>query len=103
MGLSMDMPDAKSIPEGKITQMLSYCWFGAYLFWLFATGAQNILRAFAVNDFPSDPEQIFLTSWGEWWPTDVYALALDKGLQKKWCLSREEIEKAEGLAGEVWI
>ncbi|PYI01875.1 short-chain dehydrogenase/reductase [Aspergillus sclerotiicarbonarius CBS 121057] len=75
MGLTMDMPDAKTIPEG----------------------AQNLLRAFSVNDFPSDPEQIFLTSWGEWWPKDVYAMALDVGLQKKWCLSREEIEKAEGL------
>ncbi|KAE8393809.1 hypothetical protein BDV23DRAFT_180258 [Aspergillus alliaceus] len=76
MGLSMDMPDAKTIPEG----------------------ARNLLRAFTVNDFPSDSEQIFLTSWGEWWPKDVYPLALDKELQRKWCLTREEIEKAEGLA-----
>ncbi|OJJ69044.1 hypothetical protein ASPBRDRAFT_32780 [Aspergillus brasiliensis CBS 101740] len=76
MGLTMNMTDAKTIPEG----------------------AQNLLRAFFVTDFPSDPEQIFLTSWGEWWPKDVYALALDADLQKKWCLSREEIEKAEGLA-----
>ncbi|KAF7597018.1 hypothetical protein BBP40_011384 [Aspergillus hancockii] len=75
MGLSMDMPDAKSIPEG----------------------AQNLLRAFDASDFPSDPEQIFLTSWGEWWPKDVYSMALDTELQKKWCLSREEIEEAEGL------
>ncbi|PYH95512.1 NAD(P)-binding protein [Aspergillus ellipticus CBS 707.79] len=75
MGLTMDMPDAKSVIEG----------------------AQNLLRAFSVNDFPSDPEQIFLTSWGEWWPKDVYAMALDTNLQTKWCLSRAEIEKAEGL------
>lgn len=47
-----------------------------------------------------DPEQIFLTSWGEWWPKDVYAMSLDTALQNKWCLGREEIEKAEGLAGE---
>ncbi|KNG80864.1 short-chain dehydrogenase/reductase [Aspergillus nomiae NRRL 13137] len=60
LGLSMDMPDAKTIPEG----------------------AQNLLRAFAATDLPSDPEQIFLTSWGEWWPKDVYALALDEKLQK---------------------
>ncbi|GAT29576.1 short-chain dehydrogenases/reductase [Aspergillus luchuensis] len=76
MGLTMDMPDAKTIPEG----------------------AQNLLRAFFINDFPADPEQIFLTSWGEWWPKDVYALALDADLQKKWCLSREEIEKTESIA-----
>ncbi|XRM44785.1 hypothetical protein ABZX51_007896 [Aspergillus tubingensis] len=76
MGLTMDMPDAKTIPEG----------------------AQNLLRAFFINEFPADPEQIFLTSWGEWWPKDVYALALDAGLQKKWCLSREEIEKTESIA-----
>ena len=41
----MDMPDAKTVPEG----------------------AQNILRAVEITDFPEDPEQIFLTSWGEWW------------------------------------
>ncbi|KAJ5081817.1 hypothetical protein NUU61_010081 [Penicillium alfredii] len=76
MGLSMDMPDAKAIPEG----------------------AQNLLRAWSINDFPADREQIFLTSWGEWWPKDVYGLSLDPNLQAKWCLSREEIEKAEGLA-----
>ncbi|KAJ5167140.1 uncharacterized protein N7482_005921 [Penicillium canariense] len=78
MGLSMNMPDAKTIPEG----------------------AQNILRAFTRNDIPADPEQIFLTSWGEWWPKDVYAMSLDTSLQNRWCLSREEIEKAEGLAGD---
>ncbi|GAB1208170.1 hypothetical protein APSETT445_006911 [Aspergillus pseudonomiae] len=76
LGLSMDMPDAKTIPEG----------------------AQNLLRAFTATDLPSDPEQIFLTSWGEWWPKDVYALALDEKLQRKWCLTKEEIEKAEWCA-----
>ncbi|KAJ1711520.1 short-chain dehydrogenases/reductase [Aspergillus flavus] len=76
LGLSMDMPDAKTIPEG----------------------AQNLLRAFTATDLPSDPEQLFLTSWGEWWPKDVYSLALDQKLQRKWCLTKEEIEKAEGLA-----
>ncbi|KAI9930833.1 hypothetical protein ASPWEDRAFT_154019 [Aspergillus wentii DTO 134E9] len=79
MGLTMDMADAKTIPEG----------------------AQNLLRAFAATDLPSDPEQLFLTSWGEWWPKDVYALALDQGLQKKWCLGREQIEKDGGLAAQV--
>ncbi|OGM46559.1 short-chain dehydrogenase/reductase [Aspergillus bombycis] len=76
LGLSMDMPDAKTIPEG----------------------AQNLLRAFTATDLPPDPEQIFLTSWGEWWPKDVYALALDEKLQREWCLTREEIETAEWFA-----
>ena len=62
-----------------------------------STGAQNLLRAFTAQDIPSDPEQIFLTSWGEWWSKDVYALSLDPKLQDKWCLGRKEIEKAEGL------
>ena len=55
MTFSMDMPDAKTVPEG----------------------AQNILRAIEVkrSDFPKDPEQIFLTSWGEWWGKDVYGLS----------------------------
>ncbi|KAJ5947687.1 short-chain dehydrogenases/reductase [Penicillium verhagenii] len=76
LGLSMSMPDAKTVPEG----------------------AQNLLRAFTVSDIPTDPEQIFLTSWGEWWPTDVYALSLDTKLQDKWCISLEEIESEEGLS-----
>ncbi|KAA8647758.1 hypothetical protein EYZ11_000172 [Aspergillus tanneri] len=75
MGVSMDMPDAKTIPEG----------------------AENLLRAFTATDLPADPEQIFLTSWGEWWPKDVYALSLDRQLQDKWCLGKAEIEKAERL------
>lgn len=65
-----------------------------------ALGAQNLLRAFSTTDFPSDPEQIFLTSWGEWWPKDVYGLSLDPALQSKWCLSREEIEKSAGLSAQ---
>ncbi|KAJ5467982.1 hypothetical protein N7475_005734 [Penicillium sp. IBT 31633x] len=71
--LTMDMPDAKTVPEG----------------------AENILRAVFVEDLPADPEQIFLTSWGEWWPKDVYAMSLDRALQDKWCLSKEEIENSE--------
>ncbi|KAH8668530.1 hypothetical protein BX600DRAFT_510622 [Xylariales sp. PMI_506] len=73
--LSMDMPDAKPVEEG----------------------ARSLLRAFTRDDLPADPEQIFLTSWGEWWPKDVYGLSLDKDLQDKWCLSQEEIEKEENL------
>ncbi|KAF7521673.1 hypothetical protein PCG10_008126 [Penicillium crustosum] len=78
LGLSMDMPDAKTVPEG----------------------AQNILRAVTVDNLPADPEQIFLTSWGEWWPKDVYALSLDPALQDKWCLSKEDIEKSEPVFKE---
>lgn len=74
--LSMAMPDAKTVPEG----------------------AQSILRAFTRTDFPADPEQIFLTSWGEWWPKSVYERTLDKKLQDKWCPSKEKIEEEEGLA-----
>ena len=60
-------------------------------------GGANINAALFRDDFPEDPEQIFLTSWGEWWPKDVYADALDQELQNKWCLSKEEIEKQEGV------
>lgn len=73
--LTMDMPDAKTVPEG----------------------AQSILRAFTRDDFPADPEQIFLTSWGEWWGKDVYENSLDKALQDKWCPSQESIERDEGI------
>lgn len=59
-------------------------------------GAQSILRAFYRDDFPGDPDQIFLTSWGEWWPTDLIEKSLDKGLQDKWCPSKEDIEKETG-------
>ncbi|KAI1764320.1 NAD(P)-binding protein [Hypoxylon sp. FL1150] len=76
MTLPVNHPDAKSIPEG----------------------AQSIFRAFTRDDFPQDPDQIFLTSWGEWWSKDVYKLSLDKNLQDKWCPSKDEIEKEEGLA-----
>ncbi|KAJ5280401.1 hypothetical protein N7478_005773 [Penicillium angulare] len=76
LGLSMNMPDAKTVPEG----------------------AQNLLRAFTVQDFPADPQQIFLTSWGEWWSLDAIALSLDTDLQDKWCPGKEEIEKQARLS-----
>ncbi|KUI56278.1 Retinol dehydrogenase 13 [Cytospora mali] len=75
MPMNASMPDAKSVPEG----------------------AQSILRAFTRSDFPSDPDQIFLTSWGEWWGKDVYEKTLDKKLQDKWCPSKEDIEQTEGI------
>ncbi|KAJ4420320.1 hypothetical protein N0V82_004419 [Gnomoniopsis sp. IMI 355080] len=75
IGLSMSMPDAKTVPEG----------------------AQSILRAFTRDDFPSDPDQIFLTSWGEWWSRETIEKSLDKALQDKWSPSQAEIEKDEGI------
>jgi hypothetical protein len=36
-----------------------------------------------------------LTSWGEWWPKDVYKLSLSKTLQDKWSPSQEQIEEEE--------
>ncbi|KAK0632491.1 hypothetical protein B0T14DRAFT_415283 [Immersiella caudata] len=75
MDLPKTMPDAKSVPEG----------------------AASILAAFTRNDLPEDPEQLFLTSWGEWWTKDVYQKTLDRALQERWCPAKEEIEKEEGL------
>ena len=59
-------------------------------------GGENILRAFT-QELPEDPEQVLLTSWGEWWPKDVYELSLAKPLQDKWCPSKEEIERDERI------
>ncbi|KAI1819226.1 hypothetical protein F4861DRAFT_157931 [Xylaria intraflava] len=75
MKMPLNDPDAKSVPEG----------------------ARSVLRAFTRNDLPDDSEQIFLTSWGEFWPKDVYGLTLDKSLQEKWSPSQETIEKEEGV------
>ena len=55
------------------------------------------MRAFTAQNLPGDPQQIFLTSWGEWWAKDVYSLSLDERLQDKWSPSREDIEREEGL------
>ncbi|PKS08602.1 hypothetical protein jhhlp_004988 [Lomentospora prolificans] len=79
-GMNVDIPasamaDAKSVPEG----------------------GENVIRAFFRDDLPEDPEQILLTSWGEWWPKDVYGLTLDKALQDKWSPSKEKIEMEEGV------
>lgn len=56
------------------------------------------MAAFTRSDFPEDPERIFLTSWGEWWPKDVYGLSLDEKLQEKWSPSKEQLEKDENIA-----
>ncbi|KAI0127423.1 hypothetical protein BJ170DRAFT_683266 [Xylariales sp. AK1849] len=90
MKLTLDMPDAKTIEEGESALMPFSRWY--------TRSAQNLLRAFTRDDFPVDPEQIFLTSWGEWWHKDIYATSLDQELQNKWCLSKEDIEKEEGIS-----
>ncbi|KAF7537499.1 hypothetical protein G7054_g3683 [Neopestalotiopsis clavispora] len=71
-----NVPDAKSVQEG----------------------AQSLLNAFDRDDLPSDQNQIFLTSWGEWWPSSVYTPSLDEALQDKWCPSKEDIEKEAGIS-----
>jgi hypothetical protein len=58
-------------------------------------GASSIIRALMIEDFPEDPDQIFLTSWGEWWPKETIGVSLDKALQDKWSPSQEEIEREE--------
>lgn len=95
LGLATNHPDAKTIPEGKLSPRMHHYAMSCtdYL----NLGAANILRALERTDFPEDPEQIFLTSWGEWWPKDVYGNSLDKSLQDKWCPSKEQLEKDEGL------
>jgi hypothetical protein len=50
---------------------------------------------------PADPEVLFYkfeVSGGEWWPKEFYTASLDRKLQDKWCLSKEDIEKEEGLS-----
>jgi NAD(P)-dependent dehydrogenase (short-subunit alcohol dehydrogenase family) len=63
-------------------------------------GATNMLRTFAIpkSEWPKNQDQIFLTSWGEWWGLDVIKASLDKELQDKWSPSKDEIEKGEGIA-----
>ncbi|KAK0740160.1 hypothetical protein B0T18DRAFT_330965 [Schizothecium vesticola] len=80
-GMQMDMP--ANLPDAKPV----------------AEGAASILRAFSREDLPEDPEQIFLTSWGEWWDKEVYGKTLDVALQEKWCPAKEDIEAEEGLDG----
>lgn len=91
----MDMPDAKTVPEGK--KKIGTL---ALLVVLPLIGAENILRAVTAEHIPADPEQIFLTSWGEWWPKSVYETSLDTQLQDKWCPSKEAIEKSEPVFQE---
>lgn len=62
-------------------------------------GAASIIAAFHREDFPEDPDLVFLTSWGEWWGRDVLEKTLDKELQDRWCPGREEIEREFALNG----
>lgn len=61
-------------------------------------GASQILNGLSRSDYPSDPDRIFLTSWGSWLERSGVGNALDKDLQKKWCPSKEELEKEAGIA-----
>lgn len=100
VSVSMSMPDAKSVPEGKpcLGVLLRVCYISdKSLMEPFFTGVQSILRALIRDDFPDDLEQIFLASWGEWWGKDMYERTLDKELQDRWCPSREDIEKEAGI------
>lgn len=67
---------------------------------MYETGAASILQALFRKDFPEDPDRIFLTSWGEWWPASEISVSLDKELQDKWSPSKEEIERDEGVPAE---
>lgn len=91
--LPLDSPDAKTIPEGDHPNP---SWQSHNADW-FCLGAQSIIAAFMRSDFPDDPQQIFLTSWGEWWPKDVYGLTLDEELQDKWSPTKEQLEKDENI------
>ncbi|KAE9979227.1 hypothetical protein BLS_010043 [Venturia inaequalis] len=87
-------------PATKFIQLLSAHWWrreltGQCEVLAVSPGAQSILAAFTRNDFPEDVEQIFLTSWGEWWPKENFQLSLDKELQNKWSVSKEVIEREE--------
>jgi hypothetical protein len=92
MGITADMADAKSIPEGKLCTIVlgrvTDC----------VTGAQSVLAALTRSDFPEDRDRIFLTSWGEWWEKSVIEKSTDKELQDKWCPSKEEIEREAGIS-----
>jgi len=106
------MPDAKPISTGMYLRSdLTGATWGHFTCRAFTTdaayvhntdmrriGAESILRAFWRDDFPEDPEQIFLTSWGEWWPKDVYKVSLDHALWDKWSPSKEQIEEEEGIS-----
>lgn len=65
---------------------------------MMTTGAASMLAAFTRNDFPEDPDRMFLASWGEWAARDDYKVSIDKELQDKWSPSKDEIEKEAGIA-----
>ncbi|KAF7299780.1 hypothetical protein HMN09_00984000 [Mycena chlorophos] len=57
-------------------------------------GAATLLDAFVRNDFPEDPNRIFLSFAGTWDEADsaVLAKSLDRGQQDEWSPSKEKIE-----------
>lgn len=93
-----DAPDAKPVPEGKHSLFLVQIRQGGNAANCYMVGARSILQAFVRDDFPENPEQIFLTSWGDWWGTDVIEKSLDRELQDKFCPSKEELEREEKIA-----
>lgn len=95
MTIPDNLTDAKSVPEGMSLMIRFPSASGQRAHQ--SAGAQSVLRAFTRDDLPEDPEQIFLTSWGEWWPKEIYESTLDKKLQEKWSPSQEDIEKEEGV------
>lgn len=97
MDLPANLPDAKPVAEGMLDAHLMRD--GGEHDTNISIGASSILRAFSRDDLPEDPEQIFLTSWGEWWDKEVYGKTLDVALQEKWCPAKEDIEAEEGLDG----
>ncbi|KAH8650044.1 hypothetical protein BX600DRAFT_517262 [Xylariales sp. PMI_506] len=96
--ITMDYPGARTIPEGIYRNCSSRPPKRFQREPNQVLGAQSLLDAFTRDDLPADPEQILLSQLGEWWPKEVYALSLDKDLQDKWCLSKEEIEKEAGIS-----
>jgi hypothetical protein len=62
------------------------------------TGARSLLEAFTRSDWPADPNDIFLTSWGDWWKaTKEFPLSLDEAAQAEWCPSKQAMEQEAHL------
>lgn len=87
------MPDAKSVGEGEYPNQKT-----CRALLILDPGAQSLIAALHRNDFPQDPNQIFLTSWGEWWGPEILELSYDKALQDKYSPSVETLEQEEKIA-----
>jgi hypothetical protein len=95
MSMPTDSPDAKSVETGAWPPLLFR--HGQLPF----AGAASLVAAFKVNEWPSDPQQVFLTSWGEWWAPKEIEQSLDPALQEQWCPSQAEMEREYGLQREA--